>query len=484
MNKIAVRWARYALVALLFLNCPRAASQQAPDSSHAGASQGARLTAEQQQWISRAHRLEREGWVYLRLEGSPREMGFQHGYLLAKEINTSLKTTRKDWEYHSGMDWAWLVEKGTAMFLPHIDTTLLAELDGIVEGLSVAGVKSSRAEIITYNGIIDLKDYWWPEVKDSLHIYAPNRSKQSCSSFIVTGSMTPDGGIVLGHNTMTSYAGVDCNIILDVHPRTGHRILMQASPGWVHSGTDFFITDAGLVGSETTIDEFSGFDEKGIPEFVRFRRATQDASSIDEWCAIMRKGNNGGYANAWLIGDINTREIARLELGLKHIGFERTNDGYFVGSNLPENLQILRLETSLRETDIRNSNVARRVRWKELMRQYRGKITVDRGKAFEGDHVDTYLEQERLGSRSLCAHWEYETADPAESPFDPSGTVDAKVVDSEMARRMAFAARWGSGCGLAFDADDFLKKHPQFDWMKDILPSRSSYPWTEFRVGE
>jgi len=31
---------------------------------------------------------------------------------------------------------------------------------------------------------------------------------------------------------------------------------MQSIAGFVHSGTDFFITDAGLIGSETTIVEF------------------------------------------------------------------------------------------------------------------------------------------------------------------------------------------------------------------------------------
>jgi hypothetical protein len=294
--------------------------------------------------------------------------------------------------------------------------------------------------------------------------------------------MTPDGGIVLGHNTMTSYYGVDCFVILDIQPESGHRILMQGSPGWVHSGTDFFITDAGLIGSETTIGGFSGFDAEGIPEFVRFRRATQDASTIDEWCAIMRRGNNGGYANAWLIGDINTGEIARLELGLKHVGFERTKDGYFVGSNLAENLKILRLETKEHETDIRISDVARRVRWKQLMKENRGKITVELAKKFEGDHYDTYLGEERLGSRSLCAHWEYDTTDPDEAPYAPTGTVDAKVVDSKMAKRMAFAARWGSGCGTPFDAGAFLEKHPQFDGMKEILHSRASYPWAEFEA--
>jgi hypothetical protein len=74
------------------------------------------------------------------------------------------------------------------------------------------------------------------------------------------------------------------------------------------------------------------------------RRAMQDAGNIDEWCEIMKKGNNGGYANAWLLGDVNTHEIARLELGLMHVGFERTRDGFFTGSNVAENLKILRRE--------------------------------------------------------------------------------------------------------------------------------------------
>jgi len=442
------------------------------------------LTPPQREWLARAHRFDREGWVYLRIDGPPRERGFQHGYLLAREIDESLRATRREWEYESGMDWAWLVQKAETMLVPRIDAELLAEMDGIVEGLAAAGVRTTRAEIVTYNASTELTGYWWPTVKKEIGARSPDRPKQSCSSFIATGSMTRDRGIVLGHNTMTGYPSADCNVVLEIVPRTGHRILMQGVPGWIHSGTDFFVTEAGLVGSETTIGGFSGFDDKEVPEFARMRRATQDASTIDEWCAIMRKGNNGGYANAWLVGDVKTSEIARLELGLKHVGLERTKDGYFVGSNIAEDPKVLRLETDEHETDIRVSGVARRVRWKQLMKEHRGRIDAELAKAFEGDHLDTYLGQERLGSRSLCAHWEDETTDPGEAPFSPSGTVDAKVVDSRMAKRMAFAARWGSGCGTAFDAAAFLEKHPQFEWMREILRSRASHPWVEFRAGE
>ncbi len=56
----------------------------------------------------------------------------------------------------------------------------------------------------------------------------------------------------------------------------------------------------------------------------------------------MKRGNNGGYANAWLLGDVNKNEIACLELGLKHVNFEKKRDGFFASSNVAEDLKILR----------------------------------------------------------------------------------------------------------------------------------------------
>ena len=217
------------------------------------------------------------------------------------------------------------------------------------------------------------------------------------------------------------------------------------------------------------------------------RRATQDASTIDGWCEVMKNGNNGGYANAWLLGDVNTGEIARLELGLAHVGFERTSDGFFLGSNIAESLKILRRETTKNDVDIRDSCVARRVRWKQLMREHRGQIDVTLAQQFEADHFDSYTKSERPGGRTLCGHHELD-ADYAPGswavPFNPSGTLDAKVVDTAMAKRMTFAARWGSACGRRFDARQFLADHPQFEWMDGLLNDLPSEPWVEFTAGE
>ena len=446
------------------------------------------LTPEQQQWLAKGKRFERAGWIYLHVEGEPRQMGFQHGYLLAKEISEGLRLTRAGWEHQSAMEWQWLVEQAAAMFVPKIDAENLAELEGIAEGARAHGVSASRNEILAYNAILELSDYWWPmELKKMKDEPVPGAPRQSCSSFVATGSWTKDGNVVLGHNTMQSYADVLPAVIQDILPSKGHRIFWQTTAGWIHSGTDFFITDAGLVGSETTIGAFEGFDTNGIPEFTRMRRATQDAGSIEAWCEIMKGGNNGGYANAWLLGDVNRGEIARLELGLRYVGYEKKRDGYFIGSNVAEDRKILKLETERNDTDIRASSVARRVRWKQLMKEDKGKIDLELAKRFESDHYDTYRSKVQPGGRTLCGHFELDgdaSGQGHDVPYDCSGTVDAKVVDAAMAKQMSFAARFGSACGTPFLAGKFLTAHPQFEWMTGLLVDRPSQPWVVFRAGE
>jgi hypothetical protein len=449
----------------------------------------AELSAEQKAWLAKANRHEKAGWIYLHIQGGPRERGFQHGYLLAREIAEGIRVTAAQWEYDSSFDWAWLKKNTNGFINRGVDAENRAELTGIAEGMNAAGVPTTYDDILAYNASIETTEYWWPEVAKKLDGAATviTTPKESCSSFIATGRMTKDGGVVLGHNTMSEYTLAIYNVVLDLVPAQGHRILMQTQAGWIHSGTDFFVTDAGLVGSETTIGNFHGFTEKGIPEFIRMRRATQDAAGIDQWCEIMRQGNNGGYANAWLIGNINTKEIARLEQGLKYTGFERTKDGYFIGSNIAENPKILRLETETHDTDIRQSPVARRVRWKQLMKENAGQIDLPKAKEFEADCIDTcYLTDTGHAALALNARGDLaaQLNNPNKIPFNPAGTADAKVVDTAMAKQMSFAARWGSADGVAFDAAKFLADHPQFDWMKGILTSRPAQPWVDFTAGE
>jgi hypothetical protein len=115
---------------------------------------------------------------------------------------------------------------------------------------------------------------------------------------------------------LVSYAeGERWTVVFDIVPASGQHILMDGLPGVITSQDDFGVNASGLMITETTLPMAKGFDVNGIPEFDRSRKAMQYATSIDEYAAIMRKGNNGGYANSWLIGDRKTGEIATWNWG-------------------------------------------------------------------------------------------------------------------------------------------------------------------------
>jgi hypothetical protein len=140
--------------------------------------------------------------------------------------------------------------------------------------------------------------------------------------------------IVIAHNNWSSYAeGERWTVVFDIVPASGQHFIMDGLPGVITSQDDFGVNASGLMITETTLPMIKGFDVNGIPEFDRSRKAMQYATSIDEYAAIMRKGNNGGYANSWLIGDRKTGEIGYLELGLRHTPLTKKKDGYFVSSN-------------------------------------------------------------------------------------------------------------------------------------------------------
>jgi len=240
--------------------------------------------------------------------------------------------------------------------------------------------------------------------------------------------------------------------------------------------------------TETTISNFIGYRASGAPEFYRSRRATQYATSIAQWCEMFAMANNGGYANSWLLGDIKTGEIARYELGLQHTGFESTRDGFFSGFNAATDLGIRNQECAGEGegddyTDVRR-NGARRLRFMQLAERHHGQIDAELAKQMIADHHDVYLDRDdHPSSRTICGHLELDDARFGGSdlgPFNPWGANDGKVVDSEMARDLAFWARWGHPCGRPFDAQSFMERHPQWNWLNGYMRDRPSWPWTRF----
>ncbi len=336
-------------------------------------------------------RPEKNGWTFVHLEGTPAEIGFQHGYLLSSEILDMKRVAELGLTHDSRKDWTFYRNAAREMMWPRIETEYREELQGIADGLAARSVTMDLWDVVALNGLLEwgyyTKEY---DKKSAPADQPPPAVPEHCSAFVATGSYTRDGKVIIAHNNWSGYLeGERWTILFDIAPASGHRILMDGLPGFIASDDDFGINSAGIMITETTISEFEGYDAAGIPEFVRARKAMQYASSIDDFARIMREGNNGGYANDWLVADRKTNEIASLELGLKNVTLDRTKDGFFVGSNFPINPKLAREETRFDMNDPGNSANARHLRWRELMAEYKGKIDVALAQRFLADHYDT-----------------------------------------------------------------------------------------------
>lgn len=430
-------------------------------------------------------RAEQNGWIYTHLEGTPAEVGFQHGYLLAPEIEDTFKVISTGLVHDSKKNWQFFRSAAETVLWPHIEQQYRDELTGIVAGLTAKNVKLDVWDVVALNAWLELSPYYtgWYDKQHKL-VSAKRPVPEHCSAFVATGSYTRDGRIVIAHNNWTEYKeGSRWNLIFDIAPSQGHRVLMDGMAGLIHSGDDFGVNDAGIAITETTIGYFAGFDPNGIPEFVRARKAMQYAASIDEFATIMKEGNNGGYANNWLVADQKTNEIGSLELGLKNVTLQRSKDGFFVGSNFPVDPKLIAGETDYPVKDMGISANARHLRWDSLMAENKGKIDVAAAQHFLADHYDTFAKKTEPSERTLCGHIDLSRrgSKPWQPPYGLAGAVQNKAADATLVKQMAFTAAMGHSCGIDFHAAEFLKKHPEFAWEKDILRDLPARPWTTFR---
>lgn len=429
---------------------------------------------------------QRDGWLILKLSGTPYEIGHTHGLALAPEIDDAIKENILAEEHSDGPDdkpmtWAWARKACREMIEPRLPEDLRAELQGITDGLRERGYSYDFTDVTAYNAILDLEYYlpvWRKTQGQAMAFKAPER----CSAFIATGTATADGKIVAAHNTWSSYRdGQRTNVILDITPQKGHRFVMDALPGFIHSSTDWFINDAGIIITETTIGDFEGCDPKGVPEFLRIRQAAQHAESIDDVYRYLLKNSNGAYANTWLIGDIKTNEIAKLELGLKNAILHRSTDGAYVGSNFPEDAKLIAEECPEFKYDANDGTEVRRARWAALIAENKGKIDAAIGKAFMGDTVDVRTGAKGATSCTLCGRSDLTPSSKGE--YSAHGAVNAKVTTAALAKDLRFWARMGFPDGSTFDAEEYLNGRGKADeWQRGFLKDIPAQPWMMYEA--
>ncbi|NGX56587.1 MAG: hypothetical protein K1060chlam5_00830 [Candidatus Anoxychlamydiales bacterium] len=445
------------------------------------------------EYYNKGYKYKKENWSFVHIEGSPYERGMQHGYLLADEYIKAYECYKVIMLHVSGFPMEDLKTEAIKSQKNKIPKELLDEMRGIADGVSKKGHKVDLDDIVAWNAWMDVLESWWPTVKSNFASYMPlsvGKRRERCSAFMATGSSTIDNKVVMAHSTFDEFWNVQCcNVILDIGLEKDRKLIMQTTPGYVASMTDFFINSSGIIGLETSLSGFNGYNINGSPSYVRQRLAMQYAKTIDEFVDIISKNNNGGNPATWLIADINTNEIAKFELGIKFQNLEKKKDGCFFGCNIAFDPYIRNLECDGEGfNDVRRHTGARRVRLPVLLEKYNSKIDSNIAKIIMSDHYDVYHKKYKAAANTVCAHYD---EDPRESmsslsstnpnPYTPAGAVDCKITTSNLAKDMKLIGIFGRPCSQAFEKEKFLKEHPQWSWQKEYLLDRPHTNWVEFQ---
>jgi hypothetical protein len=391
-----------------------------------------------------AYRYPAAGWIYLHIEGKPYERGYQHGYLMAREIPEYLE--RCAWELAGKSDaqtWDQFRTTANALFLRGFDREILEEMRGIADGANAnsatwLGRKLDLVDIVLANTTVELGELGGalpvtPTGLEGTHFEPPPYAAQPkrdsvmehCSAFAATGPATRDGKMIIGHVTWWPLTLAEqTNVMLDIQPENGHRILIQSYPGGIESGTDWYQNDAGVVLTETTIRQ-TPFNPQGTPVAFRARMAIQYGGNIDEVVNQLGTRNNGLYTNEWLIGDAKNNEIAMYELGTNHVKLWRSSKGewfgntpgFYWGDNNAKDLTVnleYQPDPQGAPAYVPYVPAIRDLAWQDLYRKYRGQI----------DEQFAFLA--------------FRTA-----PLVSASTMDAKVATADMANHYMVWAEFG-----------------------------------------
>jgi hypothetical protein len=276
---------------------------------------------------------QRDGFVVLRLEGEPYQMGLQHGRLLRDRIQLMRRTLYQDLIFRQGRLFGYgfvaLCRALLAIMQRHIPADLKREMRGVADGARVPYL-----DILFFNCFDDLLHAL---VRLVLTLPAPARARMgmACSSFVALGERTASGRMLMGRNLdyyleggVLGADGIVTRtmkqqlVVYAVRPVRGRSFVSIGWPGCI--GVVTGLNDRGLALACLT-SPVPGQTPNGTPLPLLYRAMLQRCERIAEVEAGLRRsrrtiGNNLIVASAverdaalfeynpWLVRRVDARD--------------------------------------------------------------------------------------------------------------------------------------------------------------------------------
>jgi isopenicillin-N N-acyltransferase-like protein len=321
----------------------------------------------------------------LKFEGSPHDLGFQHGKQLSRVINhTIVPFVDKDMK-EKGIS-SQQIQKIVTKYQEIIQDSfpeVVMETRGLAEG---AGIHFEKAMLILL--------LW--EVRDTV-----SHSFPECSSFVACGDATVDGSPIATQNTDWPKHMQEKNIGYTFHfkPKGKYSFIGRGLAGNLGRSSVIGFNEKGLcfVGSGVRQMQGAGF---GFPPLISTRLGLENCATVDEFLDLLRGIPRWSHAGENV--DVVDMEgnVARVSYTTKRIMTVQTKDHFMVSTNHFPNMEIRHYGP--RDKNAYPSSYARYERIVELLEMNCGEVDVEKAKRIMSDHK--YGNEPPEGAKSVCRH--------------------------------------------------------------------------------
>jgi len=245
------------------------------------------------------------GYRVLSVQGSPREMGLQHGTLLADDVRRVVQDVVVKGAGAYGLEGLLAGADVMERFLPG---DIREELQGLAEAAKV-----------DYRQLV------------ALQLFGDVRRGAACTSYAVFGPATATGELIAGRNMdywdygASEYAA----ILLHSKPRDGHEFITCSWAGIINGWTA--LNDAGVVCSNNSA--YGGEDSlRGLSTCFMVRKVAQFAGSVEDGIGIVEATSRACGTNLLIAGG-DPPDAAIVEYDHTRLAVRRAHDGYVAADN-------------------------------------------------------------------------------------------------------------------------------------------------------
>jgi hypothetical protein len=285
---------------------------------------------------------EQKGIKILHLKGSPYEMGYQHGYLLADKIDLMIKRTlpatiayiaqQTGSDLEKSEEMMWTGQKKAEPFIPG---EFAEEMKGIADGAKDAGTDATFEQILLWNTNYDQwciyahPHYWQcdnkPDADDSAILKPASAADCAhlppaggCSSFCAWDEWAGgDGRLIFGKNedNFNMPEQLDCRMMVVADPDRGFGHAFMTYPGMI--GLDGGLNEDGLeMMTQLNSMQHESMQGCGIAIFTRY--LLTHAGSVADAIRIFRDTPRCAGI-AYHVADGKTREAVVVETSSKMV---------------------------------------------------------------------------------------------------------------------------------------------------------------------